>query len=317
MVPKNKFTIMKNRGLWFALMCMLNINVYGQIEPMFTQYMLNETFINPAYAGSHDNLAGTLLHRDQWTGFAGSPRTQTLSLHAPVANKKLGVGLSILNESIGVTKQNMIVADVAYRIKMESGTLAFGLQGGILNQNINFSEVKTVTEGDQQFMNDFHKSFIPNAGFGFYYYTKTFYAGLSVPRVVENKINPSSPDQIINSASFGIWHYYITSGYVFDVSDNIKCKPSVMIKTLLNTPSELDGNVNFIFNNTFWLGTGYRTGDAVSAMIALQLSNKCRIGYSYDYTLSELQKYNSGTHEFSISYEFYTLKNRIYSPRYF
>src|ERR1700704_975127 len=127
------------------------IGANAQYEPLFTQYMFNETFINPAYAGSHENVATTLLYRNQWVGLDGSPKTQTLSIHAPVCKRKLGLGLSVMNETIGVSHQLGVYADFAYRILFDRSVLAFGLQGGFVNDEEKFSQVITNTQGDNQF----------------------------------------------------------------------------------------------------------------------------------------------------------------------
>ena len=290
----------------------------AQVEPMFTQYMFNETFINPAYVGSHENLAAALLYRNQWVGIDGSPKTQTFSIHGPVHKNKIGLGLSVMNESIGVTHQLAVYADFAYRIVMPTSTLAFGVQGGFVNDEEKFTDVKTITQGDNQFSSDEKEYFLPNAGFGIYYYKERFYAGFSIPRLLENKIDPSDPSGVArNFGSLQRWHYYLASGYVFDLNEGLKFKPSIMIKAVQNAPLELDGNVNFLIHDFLWLGAAYRTGDAVAGLIGLQVTKQLRFGYSYDYTLTNLQKFNSGSHEFTLSYDFASVKNKIISIRYF
>jgi len=305
---------------WILTMslCLSLFRVQAQVEPMFTQYMFNETFINPAYAGSHDNLAAALLYRNQWTGIDGAPKTQTFSMHGPVDKNKIGLGGSILNESIGVTHQFAVYADFAYRILMPASTLAFGVQGGFVNDEEKFTDVRTITPGDNQFSADVKKYFLPNAGFGIYYYKEKFYTGLSIPRLLENKIDPSNPSAVAkNFGNLQRWHYYFASGYVFDLNDDLKLKPSIMVKTVQHAPLELDGDLNLLIHDFLWIGGAYRTGDAVAGLIGIQLSKQLRIGYSYDYTLSDLQKFNSGSHEFTLNYDFSFNKNKIISTRYF
>lgn len=290
----------------------------AQHEPMFTQYMYNEIFINPAYAGSHEGLAMNMLYRNQWVGLRGSPKTQTFSMHMPVNKKKIGVGFSMMNETIGVSRKFLFNGNFAYRIKMPRSVLAFGLQGGFVNVHENYSVVNTTTTGDQQFTNDVNKYFMPNAGFGVYYYNQKFYASFSIPRLLENKIDPSrSNGVVLNIGNLKVWHYYLASGYVFDLNDDTKLKSSIMIKCVQNAPLELDASFNFLLKEIIWLGASYRTGDAISGLLGFQLSKMLRIGYSYDYTFSNLQKYNSGTHEFTINYDISIYKTRITSLRYF
>ncbi len=301
-----------------ALLILTSMCVKAQQEPMFTQYMFNETFINPAYVGSHEGLAMNMVYRNQWAGIKGSPKTQAFSIHLPVENRKLGIGLSMMNESIGVSNKFLICGNFAYRILMPSSVLAFGLQGGIVNDVENFTDVNTTTPGDRQFSSDVRKYFLPNAGFGTYYYKKNFYAGFSIPRLLENKIDPSKPNSVVkNIGNPKVWSYYFATGYVMDLDENVKFKPSVMIKCVQNAPVQLDASLNFVLNDLLWLGTAYRTGDAVSCLIGFQISREFRFGYSYDYTISHLQKYSYGSHEFTISYDIGIYKTRIKSIRYF
>ncbi|MEO8146397.1 MAG: type IX secretion system membrane protein PorP/SprF [Bacteroidia bacterium] len=293
-------------------------NAKAQYDPMFTQYMFNELFINPAYAGARENLSVNMLVRDQWAGIDGAPKTQTFTIHAPVSNRKIGLGFAVMNETIGVTHRLVLNGDFAYRILMDNATFALGLQGGVTNYQEKFSELKTTTGYDNQFTYNSEKLWLPNAGFGMYYYTNKFYAGLSIPRLIENKVDvTTSTTTVKNVGNVKDWHYYIATGYVFNLNDNIKFKPSIMIKTVQGAPIELDADALFIFNDLFWIGGAYRTGDAVAAIIGLQINRQLRIGYSYDYTLTGLQDYNSGSHEFTLGYDFSFDKNRIITPRYF
>ncbi len=314
----SKSTVYKHVAIMTVLFSVLLMNARAQIEPMFTQYMFNETFINPAYTGSHENLSTTLLYRDQWVGIAGAPKTQTLSIHSPIDKRRLAIGLSVMNDNIGVSHQLYVSAAFAYRILFPHSTLAFGASGGFVNDEELFTELHPITAGDNQFLYNSRKLFLPNAGFGMYYYNQRFYAGLSIPRLFENNISTSpfmAPEK--NSLDFNLWNYYLATGYVFDLSDEVKFKPSVMVKTVLHAPVELDMDVNFLFNDFLWLGGGYRTGDAVFGMVGLQLSKLLRIGYSYDYTLSALQTYTSGTHELTLQYDINLHKNSTISTRYF
>jgi type IX secretion system PorP/SprF family membrane protein len=306
-------------GVLLIIFCaLMSLQSSAQVEPMFTQYMFNESFINPAYAGSHDNISAALLYRNQWAGMDGAPTTQTFNIHAPAHKQKLGLGFSVMNESIGVTHQMAMYGNFAYRILMPNSTMAFGLQGGFVNDEEKYTDVHTITPGDNQFAMDVKKYFLPNAGFGMYYYTDRFYAGFSIPRLLENKIDPAQPDAVVkNFGNLKVWHYYLSTGYVFNLSEGLKFKPSMMVKAVQNAPLELDVNANFLFRDFLWLGTAYRTGDAASLMVGFQLTQQLRLGYSYDYTLTDLQKFNSGSHEFTISYDFSFDKNRVISPRYF
>ncbi len=312
--------LMKKRiQLLIVIAVCTSCRVQAQYEPMFTQYMFNETFINPAYAGSHENIAAGLLYRNQWVGIKGAPITQTFSIHAPACRRQLGIGFSVMNESIGVTHQLAVYGDFAYRMLFNQSVLSFGLQAGFVNDEEKFSQVFTIQQGDNQFASDVRKLFLPNAGFGvYYYYKEKFYAGLSIPRLFENRIDPAPSDVVVkNVGNLKFWHYYFATGYVFDLNEAVKFKPSIMVKAVQNAPVELDANANFLINKFLWLGGSYRTGDAVSALLGFQITKQLRVGYSYDYTLTKLQKFNSGSHEITINYDFSFDRNKIISTRYF
>lgn len=292
----------------------------AQYDPMFTQYMFNEMYLNPAYAGSRDQMASTLTYRNQWVGIEGAPKTQTFSIHAPVKNKKIGLGLNVMNETIGVTKQMSIYGNYAYRIQTgEKGQLSAGLQGGIISYQEMLATLAIVDKGDAEFSANTPRLILPNFGFGMYYQTDKFYAGLSVPRMIENEVNvyQEESSMVKNKAKVKNFHYFLTAGYVFDLSEDIKMKPAALIKAVAGAPVEADINVNFLLNERIWAGVGYRTGDAIVFLTQYQLNDQLRIGYSYDYTTSELNQYASGTHEFTLGYDFHFTPSKVVTPRYF
>ncbi len=317
----------KNRK-WLSIIVitvLTSVRANAQYEPLFTQYMFNETFINPAYVGSRDHIATTLLYRNQWVGINGAPKTQTFSIHGPFSKGRFAAGLSVMNETIGISHQFGVYTNFAYRMLFPHSVLSFGLQGGFVNDEEKFSQVYTITPGDNQFATDVRKLFLPNFGFGIYYYKDRFYAGLSIPRLLENKIETSfssiEPNatnvSVKNAGKLQLWHYFFATGYVFDLNEDVKFKPSIMVKAVQHAPLELDVNANFLFKEFLWLGAAYRTGDAVSALVGFQLTKQLRFGYSYDYTLSKLQQFNSGSHEITLGYDFSFDKRKVISTRYF
>ncbi len=287
----------------------------AQFEPQFTQYMYNEMFINPAYAGSREHISLTGLYRNQWVGIEGAPKTQTFSAHSPLRNEKVGVGITFLSEQIGVTKDLGIFGNYAYRIPMKKGTFSMGLQAGLINHVERLEDVKTQDQYDNSFLGT-PKLTVPNVGFGLYYNSKTFYGGISIPRILQNGVDAKT-GKGINQVKMDYWHYYLMGGYVIPLNENVKVKPTTMIKVASGAPIEADLGVHFLFNETIWLGGSYRTGDSWSAIVQFQLTPQLRMGYSYDYTITDLQRYNSGTHEITLGYDFSFNKNKIVTPRYF
>ncbi len=291
--------------------------VFAQYDPMFTQYMFNEMYINPAYAGSRECISATALYRNQWSGIEGSPKTQTFSIHGPLQNQKVGIGLNLLNEEIGVTHNTVLFSNYAYRVQLGKGKFSLGLQAGIINHQDRFLELNTATDGDPKFSANTPNLILPNAGFGMYYYTETFYAGFSIPRLIENRIDVSKNKMVTNTTNSKYWHYFTTVGKIFTLNENYKLKPAFMIKVVKGAPVEFDLNSNIFVKEKWWLGCGYRSGDAFTCMTGFQFTPQFRMGYSFDYTTTELQDYSHGSHEITIGYDFSFNKKRVITPRLF
>lgn len=292
---------------------------YAQSEPMFSQYSFNEIYINPAYAGSHEALSVTSVLREQWANLEGAPKTKTFTVHAPVFENAIGLGLTIYRDEIGVSSQTGYFANYAYKIKTNRGTLSLGLLGGVSGYQERLSEVKTNSK-DAQFSINTPVSYAPNFGFGVYYNTKKFYAGVSAPRMMDNKLiinQDQSIERVEGKFAGNELHYFLASGFVFDVNPVLKLRPSGMLKVVFNAPIEYDLNFSTLLYNALWVGTGYRSGDAINFLSAIQISNQFRVGYSYDYTITPLRKVAGGTHEFSMNYIFKYKNKKITSPRYF
>jgi type IX secretion system PorP/SprF family membrane protein len=300
----------------------LSINtIRAQYDAMFTQYMFNEMFINPAYAGSKEALAVTALHRQQWVSFPGRPVTTTFSMHGPLFNNKMGLGLSVLNEKIGVLTRNMIYASYAYRIKTgKTGFLSFGLQGGAHIQSANYSNLKNVTNSaDVQLNQNITPSVLPNFGGGIYYYADKFYAGISVPRFADDNIRLNSAGKVDKTLTFNTskFHYYFTVGGIVDIADGLKMKPQLLVKAVQNSPIEFDPNLNFLIKEKLWLGASYRSYADISGIVGYQFSPQFLASLSYDYALTKIQKYSAGSFEVALSYVFGFKAKKIATPRYF
>lgn len=287
----------------------------AQFEPQFTQYMFNEMFINPAYAGSRGHMALTAVYRNQWVGLDGAPKTQTFSAHTPLKNERFGVGLNVMNEEIGVTKDLSFFGNYAYRVPMRTGFFSLGLSAGLINHTERLLDIKTQDINDNSFMGTPQVT-VPNAGFGSYYHSRNFYVGLSIPRLLQNSVDANT-GKALNRANLNYWHYYLMGGYVHELNENMKLKPTFMMKAVTGAPLVADIGMHALFNETFWLGVSYRTGDSWAAITQFQITHQLRMGYSYDYTMTELQQFNSGTHEITLGYDFSFSKNKIVTPRYF
>ncbi|MBT8304830.1 MAG: type IX secretion system membrane protein PorP/SprF [Bacteroidia bacterium] len=293
---------------------------YSQQDAQYTQYMYNTVSVNPAYAGSRDVLSLTGLYRTQWVGLRGAPRTFTISGHSPLKNEKLGLGISLVRDEIWVQDETYLDIDFSYTINTSADAkLAFGLKAGAHLINIDFSKANPEDDSDDGFdpLNNVDNRFSPNVGFGLYYYTDNFYIGYSAPTLLRTKYYEDQNVGNISYLSRDNINHYLIAGYVFDVSETTKLKPAVLFKAVEGAPLQADLSANLLFNEKFTVGLAYRWSAALSGMIGFQVSEGLMIGYGYDWETTELNNYNSGSHEIFLRWEFKSSKDGIISPRFF
>lgn len=284
--------------------------VFGQQDPQYTQYMYNMNVLNPAYAGSKGVTSIGILGRTQWVGVEGAPRTVTLSGHAPMG-KAVGLGMSIIHDEIGPVKEDNVYADFSYTIfTSDVGRLAFGLKAGVTFLDVR--ETIMVDDDPDPLNVPIHQT-SPNFGAGVYYYTNKFYVGLSAPNFLETE-HLEKEGGVVSTASEKM-HYFATAGYVFDIADNLKLKPSTMLKATDGAPISLDLSLNLLVDERVELGLSHRIDDSISAMVGFQVNNDFRVGYAYDYTTTRFGNFNSGTHEIMLLFDFN--KKNVKSPRFF
>ncbi|AXT20187.1 type IX secretion system membrane protein PorP/SprF [Flavobacteriaceae bacterium AU392] len=292
----------------------------AQQLPQFTQYMFNTISINPAYAGSRGTLNFTGLHRSQWVGLEGAPETQTASLHTPLRNEKVGLGLSFINDHLGFENFSYVYGDFSYTIQTGLKTkLALGLKAGFTFFNLDQELLTDPTVIPDPFFNEFSNRIVPNFGVGAYWHSDRWYVGLSAPRILNNDYNETRSNVNAEFVALERVNYFLTAGYVFDLSAHTKFKPSFLARATNGAPASFDFTANFLFNEKFWLGAAYRINERTEALGALadfQISKQLRIGYAYEYPLSDLRSFTGGTHEILLIFEVFKSK-RIKSPRYF
>ncbi|AEH02496.1 type IX secretion system membrane protein PorP/SprF [Lacinutrix sp. 5H-3-7-4] len=314
---------MKNKTiLTFAIIVFSFALSFAQQLPQFSQYMFNTISINPAYAGSRETLSVVGLHRSQWVGLEGGPSTQTLSIHSPMKNEKVGLGLSIINDQLGYENFIFVYGDFSYTIQTgEKTKLAFGLKAGFTHyslDNIGFLNEEEVYS--DPFFSDVSSRWNPNVGVGLFWHTNKWYVGLSAPRILNTDYNLANKVDNVDYVALERVGYYLTGGYVFNLSENTKLKPAVLAKVVNGAPLSFDINANLLFYEKLWLGAGYRYNQdttTLGALVDFQIDKQLRIGYTYEYFLSDLRPYTSGTHEIILMYELFKPQKRIKSPRYF
>lgn len=285
----------------------------AQQLPQFTQYMYNTIAINPAYAGSRGALSIVGLNRNQWAGFDGGPQTQTLSIHSPLRNEKVGLGLSMINDKTGYENLTYVYGDFSYTIQgNDNFKISFGLKAGLTTYKL-AAEAYNAAGGDQYF-NDRLDRMNPNFGAGVLFHSSKWYLGLSIPKILSNDLNDSE------YAALEVVHYYGIGGYVFDLSKTVKLKPSFMFKYTKGAPLSTDLTANLLFDEKFWLGGSYRVNGeqrAIGALVDFQVSEQFRIGYTYEIPTGEIRPYTTGSHEILLMYELKFTKGKMKSPRYF
>ena len=295
----------------------IRLNVYGQQDPQYSQYMFNTLALNPAYAGSRDVVSATALFRKQWVNTPGSPATATFSVDAPFKRERVGVGLVVFNDRIGITSTTGAYASYAFRMRLKKGTLALGLQAGFSQFKADYSSVVLDQNNtyDGAFSSNFNK-FMPNFGAGAYYKTDKFYIGLSLPKLVNNKLFKKS--DTITDGAHQTRHVFLMGGFVVALSPDVKLKPSTLIKLVEGAPIQMDINTNVWFYDIVSAGLSYRaSAGTLVSMVEIQATKQIRIGYAYDAGLGKIKVIGTGAHEIMARYEFGYVKAKVLSPRYF
>jgi type IX secretion system PorP/SprF family membrane protein len=275
---------------------------YAQQRPIHSLYMFDPLLINPAYAGTQVQLSGTAIYRNQWVNFPGAPKTFTASVHSGFRKSKVGVGVLASSDKIGIHDENSLYLLYSYKLQLskfdKSTTLSFGLQGGFNNLQSDFTKLNPKDMNDP-FAAVVEKNMSWNFGAGAYFRHKKFYAGLSVPYLINNKVVDLED---LSSIAKQSRYYYLTMGYTHQVSKNFKIVPSTLIRIQETAPLSLDANLIFVIQDMVGIGGSYRLGDSVVGLFELQLNENFHVGYAYDFTLSDIRLYSNGSHEIMINY---------------
>ena len=297
------------------LLLLLGLNKgFSQNEPMFTQYMFNKLWINPAYAGTSQALNINALTRLQWVGLEGAPRTYSAAIHSPINKRKAGVGVTVVNDVFGPVKNTFATGNYAYRVSLNKKlTLSMGIKGGINSYFASYKDLKLIDKDDPLFAED-DRTINPNLGFGFYLYSDKFYVGVSAPRLLETSLNGNYSNQDFNTMN----HYYFIGGFIWELGPKWLFKPAVFTSYVANTPIKNNISLQFLYDERIWLGGMFRPGDAVGAFFNIKVSDRLTVGYGYDLSFTEISNTNIGTHELMVSFDFIDFSpGKVKSPRYF
>lgn len=299
-------------------------SVQAQQDPQFSLYQFNQLAVNPAYAGARDAIAAIADMRKQWVSFPGAPTTLAFTLHAPVANHKLGVGLNVLSDQIGAKSTNGIYGNLAYVVKLSNRLkLSFGLRAGYLNYRFNFNKVnyKDVNEASAAELSNINRSAL-DVDAGLYLRGNTFFVGISSTHLNGARLYSkdytvttlSGQSQRLNASYVLVPHYFITAGKAFTLNENLVFSPSLMLR-MVKTAGSADLNLNVLLRQRLWLGLFIKQDYGAGVLVQVYATDKMRIGYTYDSGLGAARRLGS-SHEIMIGFDFGNSRNKILSPRF-
>lgn len=276
---------------------------FSQQIPMYSQFFFNNYAYNPAIGGTQKTVDVSSNHRYQWVGLTDAPRTYTLSVNGPTKNNKMGIGGLLFTDHVGPTRRTGIQFSYSYIFKInEKIKLSLGLSAGILEWKVDAHKITLYSAADPVLVNSVMRTIVPDATFGLHLFHDKWYFGASAPNLLQSKL------RFDNSQNTGLSrledHYYINGGYKFDLTDDFQLEPGLIIKYIDPVPVQLDVMTRLIWKKQLWIGAVYRTMDAASAMIGYTYNNNLSLGYSYDFTTSNLRNYSTGTHEIMLSVKF-------------
>ena len=292
------------------ILLLIPLSLAGQLTPVTSQYVLNPLSINPAYAGNRGALNIAAFYRRQWAGIPGAPETMTLAADAPFLDSKLGLGFSITNDKIGVTKETHFLTNYSYKINMDKGSLSLGLGAGLITTNTAWSDLVVLDPGDENYLTNSRVFVVPDFTFGAYYLNQNYFAGLSIPKLLGYKFNYDK-NRYTLMVNPGKYNYLLNAGYVYTLNQKIKLFPSTLITISPGEKLLIDLNAYVSLNDRIWAGVSYRNGRSLGALCQFAINNQFRVAYTYDFDFGKLGQYSNGSHEIMIRYEFHYKVNAV------
>jgi len=282
---------------------LITTTLSGQLSPVSNQYVLNPLTINPAYAGNRGSLNIATFYRKQWTGITGSPSTMTLAADATFLDNKLGLGLIIMTDKVGVTRENRINTNYSYKIKLNEGVLSLGLGAGIITTNTAWSDLVVVDQEDSHYLTDSRVFVVPDFSFGAYFSYHNYFAGFSIPRLLGYQYD-FDKNRYALQVNLGRYSYMLNTGYLFSLNSKAKFFPSALINYTPGSQFLYDVNAHFILYDRIWTGLSYRNKRSIGALLQLAINDQFRVAYTYDFDFGRLGRYSNGSHEVMLRYEF-------------
>lgn len=293
----------------------LTTQLFAQQLPLFTQYVFNKYVFNPAVTGTEDHFTAIANYRYQWQGVTDAPRTYILSVHGPHKFKNYGIGGALYTDVTGPTSKTGAYLSYAYHLKVnDNQKVSLGLSGGLMQYRVDGTKITLADPGDLVLSNSLLTKFVPDFGFGAYWYGDKFYVGVSVPQFIQSRVDFS--DDGTQSLSKLTSHFYVNAGYKFVINEDISVEPSFMMRYSYPVVPQVDMAVRGIYQEMFYLGTLFRTQDALAIMAGYQTADeKFTFGYSYDITRSDLDLFSNGSHELMVKARFGNIKSKSKSKK--
>ncbi len=284
----------------------------AQQKVQFTQYMFNGLVINPAYAGADEALSLTFIQRKQWANIENSPSTQSLSAHTLFKKRRFGLGLTFVNDRIGVHKNLSALTNYAYHLKVgQESYLSMGIQAGFHNQKSDYSPLMGPANMDPKLSNPYISYTSFDFGMGMYFRSPRLHVGLSAPELLPETISMSDSSSI----QFKKVNFFLFLKYNITLNDDIDIEPSVLLKYLTAVPLSFDLNVNLIYRKAVTLGLSYRKSESIDFMFRGKITPQLVLGYSYDHPIGKFSRQSNGSHELMVNYLFRYAPSKIASPR--
>lgn len=288
------------------------ISLQAQQDVQFSQYMFNGLVLNPAYAGADEKTSLTFFHRAQWGKAEGAPVTQTFTAHTLLKKQKLGLGLSVMNDKIGVHQNLKALISTAYHLQVGAENfLSFGAEAGIRHQESDYLSLGGNTYNDPRIASTLISQNLIQLGFGFYYRSPRLHVGLSMPGIVPGKI------QVNDSISFDLksTHYYLFTRYSVPLTNQVDIEPGFLLKYRNGVPLSWDANISLVFKKVLAFGISYRKNESLDFLVRMRVTPRLQFGYGYDHVIGNVSVIGTASHEFMVNYLFRFSHTNITSPR--
>lgn len=287
--------------------CLLNAVSVAQQLPISTNYVLNNYAYNPAVAGSKGHAVANVNYRNQWVGFKDAPKSYLVSLHSAFGKqKKAAVGVMVNSDNTGLLGKTTGYLTFAYHVKLnKTYKLGLGVSVGMIQYRIKLYDAKVADAGDDLLTGNILSNNVFDANGGLYLYSDKLFFGISGYQLLGNKITWKDSKSNLSQ------HFYATIGYTIKASKTISIQPTALVKLNTPTPIQPEFTLRGLYKNLFWIGASYRLNDAASALAGVTIKDKISIGYAYDFPVTKLKSYTSGSHEIVLMYQFKKAKKKL------